>query len=82
MPIVDTQRYEMFNHMHPYILESGQRPEILNKAIAKEILRILIEPNFEIRPWTSRNILCLTSKRCSHIPFQGTYARRLMHLLI
>ena len=28
MPFVDTQRYDMFDYMHPAIPEGGQRPEI------------------------------------------------------
>ena len=48
MPFVDTQRYEMFDYMHPAIPEGGQRPEIPHKLITKEILHELIRLNFEI----------------------------------
>ena len=78
MPLVDTQRYEIFDHMHLDIPEGGQPPELPYKSIAKKILCTLIEPNFEIKAGTSR----MTCKRCSHLPFQGTYARGLEHLLI
>ena len=40
----------MYDHTHPEIPESGQRPEVPYKAIAKEDLCTLIEPNFEIKP--------------------------------
>ena len=43
MPFVDTQRYEMLDHMHPNIADGGQRPEILYKAIAEEILCTLCQ---------------------------------------
>ena len=42
MPFVDTQRYEMFDYMHPEIPEGGQRPEIPHKLITKEVLHELI----------------------------------------
>ena len=59
MPFVNTQRYEMFDYMHPAIPEGGQRPEIPHKLITKEIL---IGLNFEIMPGTARNILSLCRK--------------------
>ena len=69
MPFVDTQRYEMFDYMHPGIPEGGQRSEIPHKLIANEILHELIGLNFEIMLGTEGNMLSFTCKRCSHIPF-------------
>ena len=46
--------------MLPNIPEGGPRPEILCKAISKEILCTLTVPNFEIKPGTSGNILSWT----------------------
>ena len=80
MPFIDTQRYELFDYMHPEIPEGGQRPEIPHKLITNEVLHGLVRLNFEMMTWTLGNILSFTCKRCSHIPFQGTYSRALEHL--
>ena len=75
MPFIDTQRYELFDYMHPEIPEGGQRPEIPHKLITKEILHELVGLNFEMMPGTVGNILSFTCNRGSHHPFQGTYIR-------
>ena len=76
MPFVDTQRYEMLDHMHPNIPDGGQRPEILYKAIAEEILCTLCQTwdigkyiEFylqEVQPLTFLRHLCTWVRASAH----------------
>ena len=76
MSLVDTEPYEIFDHIHPDIPEGGQRLGVPYEATTGEILCTLIEPNFEIKHGTSGNTLSLTCKRCSlpeSVPGKVTY---------